>query len=1311
VPSKAVVTTTTPRRLSGVQEQIWFEHRNALEKNTYNVPVVAYIKGPLDTRALASALQGVVARNPALRTVFLSDEGRPEQVIRPWAEFRMRRLSCPGDPAALSVTVKSEATSPFDLEHDLLFRATLISSAPNTHVLVLVAHHVVCDGWSMRLILGQLEEAYRLHKNNPTMLSGQENASADIQYLNIVAEQRAIMGDAAFVADARSFWTTELADCPEPLQFGQRLAVSGPALGQRLVSTLPIATISSVEQRSREYGCSKFVLLLAAYYLALARQAGQPDLVVGTPVSGRVRPEWENAVGHFVNMLPLRVAVQSNWRMEDLLRVVSDTVLDGLDYQSVPLAEIVAWMEIPRQFDEHPLFQAAFSSRSEAALGGFKLDGLDVTLETSHAEGSTSPKFAINMEAVMLDDRFDIVLETSDRVLSPWQARCLLETYSDLVQHFARVSRDTLLRDIPLPDEHINMLMRWSASEPAPDTFPARLDDMLWNSIGRQRSALAVIDHQGEHTYAELGTLARDLGEVLTGMGIAAGERVAVGGERSASLIGAMLALWSRDAVVVGIAPDSAPVRLRQILADSDVTAAIIPSEERSDYIEAAGFSPLSSHFSGLQLFIRSDHRGRVPDLPTVGRQSEELGASKPGAAYIIYTSGSTGVPKGVVVGHASAALSVQATARIIGIDAGRRAVQFAPLTFDASIFDIVGTLQAGGTLCIVPRATRLDPEKLLEFIAEKRVHVAHVPPSLLSMAKPRRIDTLATFCLGGEAFAARLTEDWAEAGVATFNVYGPTEATILATAGLCSVERQRSSPSMGRPLTGYRAYILDDQGLLAPPGAPGELAIGGLGLAFGYLNDPIRTAQKFLPDPFSPEPSARLYLTGDVCEWDEEGHLHFLGRRDAQVQVRGHRVELNEVTRVLESQDGVRGAAVVAVGEGNDRYLSAYVVGEEIDVRELRLELGRKLPPYMVPSHIVATERLPVSANGKVNSKALKSGRPEPSATAAGQSGQAAMRQAGSTLADDGALGRLTRLVTACVPSDDLSADDDLFAVGLTSLHAVRLAGLISHEFAVPFPVADLYAARTLEGVLYTIESDMRKAPHGPLVPLTGRSAGHAVYFVHPTSGTTHCYLALADVLAPAHRPIGVEYRPGAVTSAGVAPTSGTGLMKALTGSYANAIRDDTSGLIRLVGWSFGGIIAQEVACLLSEDGYRVQLALLDSRLPDQAMLTDADRFDRQLATLDSLAEVRASDTYDRRKAIFNEISAAVIGWRPRRFHGSALALAAEHGGGVQSLDDWQSACDDLHTASWAVGHFDILKRSMAVDLAQLLEGFWAVA
>lgn len=1311
MPGKGTVTTTTPRRLSGVQEQIWFEHRNALEKNTYNVPAVAYIQGPLDARALASALHGVVARNPALRTVFLSDEGRPEQVIRPRVKFRMSRISCPGDPAALSAAVEAEAMNPFDLEHDLLFRATLISSAPNTHVLVLMAHHVVCDGWSIRLILGQLEEAYRSHINNPTMLSDQESASADIQYLNIVAEQRAIMGDAAFIADARSFWTTELADCPEPLQFGQRLAVLGPARGHRLVSALPTATISSMEQRSREYGCSRFVLLLAAYYLALARQAGQPDLVVGTPVSGRVYPEWESVVGHFVNMLPLRVSVQGDWRVEDLVRAVSDAVLDGLDYQAVPLAEIVAWMEIPRQFDEHPLFQATFSSRSEATLGGFKLDGLEVTLETSHGEGSTSPKFAINVEAVMLDGRCDIILETLDRVLSPWQARCLLETYSDLVQHFAHVSRDTLLRDIPLPDEHIDMLMRWSASEPAPDTLPTRLDDMLWDRIWRQPSAIAVLDHQGEHTYAELGTLARDLGEALTDMGLAAGERVAVGGERSASVIGAMLALWSMGAIVVGIAPDSAPARLRQVLADSDVTAAIIPSEERADYIEAAGFSPQSSHFSGLRFFIRSDRRGHVPDLPAVRRQSEELGASKPGAAYIIYTSGSTGVPKGVVVGHASAALSVQATARIIGIEAGSRAVQFAPLTFDASMFDIVGTLQAGGTLCIAPQAARLDPEKLLEFIEENRVRVAHVPPSLLSMAKPRRIDTLATFCLGGEAFAARLAQDWAEAGVATFNVYGPTEATILATAGLCRVERQRSLPSVGRPLAGYRAYILDDLGELAPPGAPGELAIGGLGLAFGYLNDPMSTARRFLPDPFSPQPSARLYLTGDVCEWDEEGNLHFLGRRDAQVQVRGHRVELNEVTRVLESQDGVRGAAVVAVGEGDNRYLSAYVVGEKIDVRGLRVELGRKLPPYMVPSHIVATERLPVSANGKVNNKALMSGGPEPSVTAAGQSGPAAMRQAGSALADDSALGRLARLARACVPGDDLSVDDDLFAVGLTSLHAVRLAGLISHEFAVPFPVADLYATRTLEGVLYAIGSDMPKSPHGPLVPLTGRSEGHAVYFVHPTSGTTHCYLALADALAPAHRPIGVEYRSGAVTSAGVAPTSGTGLMKALTGSYANAIRDDTSGLIRLVGWSFGGIIAQEVACLLSEDGYRVQLALLDSRVPDQAMLADADRFDRQLATLDSLAEVRTSDTYDRRKAIFNAISVAVIGWRPRRFHGSALALAAEHGGGVRSLDDWQSACDDLHTASWAVGHFDILKRSRAVNLAQLLEGFWAVA
>ncbi|RYZ34328.1 MAG: amino acid adenylation domain-containing protein, partial [Myxococcaceae bacterium] len=949
--------------LSFAQQRLWFIDQFEPESASYNIPAAVRLEGTLDVSALERSLHALTRRHETLRTRIRAEEGHPAQLVSPDVELPLTHVDLSALPEAAREEearriAGEEARRPFDLARGPLLRTTLVRLSEQQHELLLTMHHIVSDGGSMGVLVRELSALYTAFRagQTPTL------PALPVQYADYAAWQRNWLRGEVLETQLR-WWTRQLEGAPPALELmTDRLRPAVQSFrGARLPVALPSALSESLKRLGRSEGVTSFMLLLAAWQVLLSRYSGQDDISVGTPVAGRDRTELEGLIGFFVNTLVLRTRFEGEPTFRDVLTQVRETTLGAFAHQEVPFEKLVDALAPERDLRRSPLFQVMFALNqdvlSEQRLPGLSLRPIppddrtakyELTLTLSDTPAGFSGSIEYNT------DLFDA--GTVERMAGHLEV--LLTAIA--ANPDAKVGRLELLT----ARERQRQVVAWNATRTA---YPREkcVHTLVTEQVERTPDAVA-LDFAGEQrTYRQVETRANQLAHRLMKLGVGRGSRVGLCVERGVGMVEGMLGILKAGGAYVPLDASYPLERLAFMVQDAGVDVLVT---------QGALMAVLPS---GAARVVRLDD-GSLDAEPTHAPQS---GVEAEDPAYVIYTSGSTGTPKGVWVPHRAVVRLVVET-NFIQLTAEDRIAQVSNASFDAATFEVWGVLLHGGRLVGVTRDVALSPPAFAAFLRDERISVLFVTTALFNQLVAHSADTFQTLRqlhVGGEAVDPGAMRTALTRGPPRklMHVYGPTESTTFATwHEVAEVASDAVTVPIGKALSNTELYVLDSRWQPVPVGVPGELYIGGDGLALGYLGRPALTAEKFVPHPFSPKPGARLYRTGDQVKQSPDGAVVFLSRLDSQVKVRGFRIELGEVESALIQREDVR-ESVVVVREDTlgHRRLVAYVVGQPgagVTAEGLRAELKARLPEYMVPAAFVVMDALPLTPNGKVNRRAL---------------------------------------------------------------------------------------------------------------------------------------------------------------------------------------------------------------------------------------------------------------------------------------------------------------------------------------------------
>ncbi|WP_375765651.1 amino acid adenylation domain-containing protein [Archangium gephyra] len=1173
-PAPRRAERTGPLPLSFAQQRLWF--LDQLEPGTahYNIPAGLRLVGALDTGALQRAFDELLRRHESLRTTFRAEQGEPVQVILPpfslpLAVVDLRDVPGPEREAEARRLTTQEARRPFELATGPLLRVTLLRLEDERHALLLTMHHIISDGWSMGVLVREiaaLYEAFHQDRSSPLPELG-------LQYADYAVWQRQwLRGE---VLEARlEWWRKQLEDAPTVVELPTdrpRPAVRTYRGGTHQ-ALLPRPLADALESLSQREGATLFMTLMAAFQSLLHRYSGQTDLVVGTDVANRDHAETESLIGFFVNQLVLRLRLGGDPTFRQLLAQTRQVSLEAYAHQDLPFEDLVRALNPERSMAHAPLFQVKLvlqnTSRSVLELPGLRLEADVVDPATAKLDltvlMSPSPE-GLHCSWMYSMDLFD----------APTMARMALH-FQRVLEAVVATGGEQRLSALPLlsePERH-RLLVEWNETA-AP--YPSRcFHELFAEQAARVPEAVAVVAADGQLTYGELERRANQLAHYLQALGVKPETRVGLFVERSVHALVGLLGILKAGGAYVALDPSQthAQERMRHVLRDAKAQL-IVTQESLMDELPAQG---------GFLVSLDADDG-------LLEAQPEEAPASRVGPgnlAYVLYTSGSTGQPKGVCIEHQHLACYVEGVTRRLELAPGASFASVSTLAADLGHTAIFPTLVSGGALHLVDKETAADPGRMRDYGARHAVDGLKIVPThlgaLLSAPGAEQLLPRQRLVLGGDV------SDWAlveqvhalSPTCEVFNHYGPTETTVGVLSG--RVERGVRAPGaqsvpLGRPLGNVRVYVLDGYGQPVPVGVPGELYIGGASVARGYLGRADLTAERFVPDAFSPEPGARLYRSGDKVRWLEDGRIEFLGRVDHQLKIRGYRVELGEVEAALGAHPSVRECVVVAREEQpGDKRLVAYAVareGQALEEPVLAGFLEKRLPEYMVPSVFVVLKELPLTSNGKVDRKAL----PAPVRARAD-----ALHVAPRTATEL----RLAAIWAELLKVERVGAQDDFFELGGHSLLATQVVARVHGTFGVELAVIDLFEAPTLEQLAARIDAG---APsRSALVPLRRGGNRTPFFCVHPVGGGVLCYLELSRRLHPEQPFYGLQ---------APADLESHGTLEALATHYVDAIQQvQPHGPYLLGGWSMGGRVAYEMARQLQQRGEPVALlAIIDAR------------------------------------------------------------------------------------------------------------------
>ncbi|THA36137.1 amino acid adenylation domain-containing protein [Streptomyces sp. A1277] len=1121
----AVLDTTGPARpvlapqprpdvlpLSFAQQRLWFLNRAEGPGDTYNVPLVLELDGPLDTDALRGALADVVARHESLRTVFAEHDGVPHQhIIDADAAASLVPLPVehpPADETADAWTreaVRRLSTAPFDLTEDAALRAHLLRPGPDHHVLVLVLHHIVADGWSLAPLSRDLCAAYRARTEGT---GTPDWAPLRVQYADYTLWQRRLLGEDGDpegpAARQLAFWKKALDGSPDLLQLP--LDRPRPAVpshrGASAPFELPAPAHAALVRLARDAGCTPFMVLQAALAVTLHAHGAGTDIPLGTAVAGRTDEVLDDLIGFFVNTVVLRTDLSGDPTFRELLDRIKQFDIEALGHSDLPFERVVEAVNPERSGDHHPLFQTMLvlqnQERAEPALpgvtvrdrsrhrGGSKFDLTFSLTETAEATGNTDAPGAGGIGGY---------LEYATDLFDAATARALCARFTRILTlAVAEPGRALSGLDPLTPDERDDLLARGRGARgplPAP-TAP----EAVREQARRTPDAVAVRDAHTHLSYAELDARADALAHVLRERGAGRESRVAIAAPPSAHTVVAMLAVLRAGAAYLPVDPRYPHARIRHMLDDARPVLLLTTEEAHADlpahdipWLALEGPAPRAAH--------------PVAPLPAAPRPADP--------AYVIYTSGSTGRPKGVVVPHAALANHMAWMARHLAITPQDRVLARTSTSFDASVWELWLPLMNGAEVCVLPPGANTEPGTLVSWMSRFGVTVAQFVPSHLGLvlseaAHAAPLPGLRAVLCGGEPLPRALAEETATLWRAqVHNLYGPTEATIDATAHRvpATADTPYDTVPIGRPVDIMRAYVLDDRLRPVPPGVTGELYLSGPNLARGYLGRPALTAARFVADPFDGT-GARMYRTGDLVRWNRDGLLDYVSRADDQVKLRGFRIELGEIEAALLARPGVTAAcALIREDIPGERRLVAYAVTTDPGRRPaaLRDALAETLPHYMVPTAVVVLDELPLLPNGKADRRAL----PPPEADV-----ETAVDAAGQRHSPREDL--LAGIFADVLRRPGAGPHDSFFDLGGHSLLAMRVVSRVRAVLGADIAVRTLFEHPTVAGLARVLDTQGRSRP--PVLPATDRPdplplsyAQQRLWFLNRLEGPSSSY------------------------------------------------------------------------------------------------------------------------------------------------------------------------------------------------------------
>ncbi|WP_024800499.1 non-ribosomal peptide synthetase [Nocardia sp. BMG51109] len=1069
-PRTPLVAAPRPDRLplSFAQQRMWFLNQFDTSAAVYNIPAAIRLSGTLDVPALGAAITDLIARHEVLRTIYPQTPDGPEQRILAPDEV-------PVDPTPVRIGEERVAHevarlvgTGFDVTTEIPFRVRLFQLTATEYVLVFVAHHIAADGWSMGPLTRDLMLAYvaRSDDQDPAW------EPLPIQYADFALWQHTVLGDEndpESVAGAQlRYWTKELAGLPDELNLpaDRPRPPAQSFAGGKTAFVVDADVHAALTELARTHNATLFMVVHTAFTVFLARLSGTEDIAVGTPIAGRGERELDDLIGMFVNTLVLRSRVAPGRRFAELLAANREAGLRAFAHADIPFERLVEAVDPARSAARHPLFQVALSFEN-LTTSGFELPGLSLTA-LDPAAGTAKFDLLLTVRELRTEDGDEAGLAAEFTY-----ARDLFDaaTVEDFGRRFRRIlaaaAADPTVPagDLALLDdsEHAGLVRRAGGPAEPPRTLP----ELMAAAVAANPDGSAVVFHGRSFTYRQLDTASSKLARRLIELGAGPETLVAVAIPRSVEAVVTVWSVAKTGAAFVPVDPGYPADRIAHMVADSGAALGVTVRAA------AAGLPDMDTDWLVLdtpEFAVEVDNRSGAPIS-----DDERLGALRTDqAAYVIYTSGSTGLPKGVVVTHAGLANFAAEQTERYRLDRWSRALAFASPSFDASMLETLLALGAGGALVVAPPGT-VGGDELADLIRREGVTHAFLTPSVLASLDPAAVTGMRAIVAGGEAVPADMVATWGGShdgvGRRFHNGYGPTETTIMTT--ISDPLAAGDAVTIGAPIRGMRALVLDARLRPVPEGVAGELYLGGIQLARGYHDRPGLTAARFVADPYG-RPGQRLYRTGDVVRWRRGEHVvDYVGRNDFQVKIRGFRIEPGEIDSVLTARPEVRFATTIGRETGTGAtILVSYVLPEqdaEIDTATLTAELARTLPEYMVPTALVALDEIPLTPVGKLDRAAL----PAPVLdTVEYRAPQTPAEQA------------IAEVIGEVLGRDHVGLDDDFFALGGDSIMSIQVVSRLRARGVLCTP-RDVFECRTVEALARVVTERPPEQPSTGPVPL----------------------------------------------------------------------------------------------------------------------------------------------------------------------------------------------------------------------------------
>ncbi|MEG4345120.1 amino acid adenylation domain-containing protein [Microcoleus sp. A003_D6] len=1060
----APMTPETPASfhpLSLGQQALWFLYQMAPESVAYNIFDTAVIRSPIDITALHRAWQKIVTRHPILRTTYTTYEGKPYQIIHEQLEGSIQVTEASNwSEDYLKEQILLETDRPFNLEKEPVWRLNLFTRSAEEHILLLTMHHIAGDIWSFDILFTELQLWHTAETEQISHQQIEDSLPKNLLYTDFVHWQSEMLSGPK-AEKHWEYWQQQLAgdlpivnlptDRPRPSIQSFR--------GETHIFALEEQLIKGLGKLAKSTETSLYRVMLAAFFVLLYRYTGQEDILVGSPMAGRwSREEFKEVVGYFANPTVLRATIRDNLTFKDFLVQASSLVKEAQKHQDYPFPLLVEQLQPQRDPSMSPLFQVSFTWQKQRWCESGKELGLKMEpYPLGHQRGAS-----LDLNVMMM--------EMGEVLLAGWQYNTDLfnaDMIAQMAGHYQTLleaialNPEQRISELPLltPADRHQLLVKWN------NTWAEYPQDKCIHQLFEEQvelmpDAVAVVFEKEQLTYRELNAKANQLARYLQSLGVEPEVLVGICVERSVDMIVGILGILKAGSAYVPIDPAYPSERIASMLDDSQLPVLLTQKQ---------------------LLASLPEHQARIvcldADWEEISQESELspiTGITPDNLAYVIYTSGSTGKPKGVKVAHQGLCNLVQTQIKLFDLHPDSRVLQFASVSFDASIWEIIMALCTGSQLYLGTREELQPGPALLQLLQEQKITHANLVPSVLAALPDEELPALQNIVVGGEECPASLVERWA-LGRRFFNLYGPTEYTVCATIAECF--KGKGLPSIGRPIANTQVYILDPQNQPVPIGVPGELHIAGVGLAKGYLNRPELTEERFIPNPFSNELGSRLYKTGDLARYLSDGNIEYLGRIDNQVKIRGFRIELGEIEAVLSQHPGVRESAVIARDfVAGDKQLVAYVVPQEEGsptITDLRHFLKHKLPDYMVPGAFVVLEALPLTPNGKVDHRAL----PAPDLRKELEESFVAPRTPIEEM--------LASIWGKILLIDSVGVHDNFFTLGGHSLLATQVISRVRDTFGVEFPFRSLFEAPTIVEFATIVENSLKNGQSVEVLPL----------------------------------------------------------------------------------------------------------------------------------------------------------------------------------------------------------------------------------